>query len=151
MRARAAYWTRGLQWLIALSVAVAVGGFLVGSLRAKPTDTLYITLGDTRSRAAEVREIAHNAGAERTTATYVRAQAEQLVPRIEALRKDLSRAQSSGSASAGAARRAAERLLAITQSLAARADSPPAAGELEADAGAIVDELISIEQRERPD
>ena len=151
MKRRAAHWTRSLEWAIAVSVVVAVGGIAIGSVRGKASNTLYITLGDVRSRAAEVREVAHDAGVERTTATYTRAQAGQLAPRIETLLKELSKAERRGSESAGAARRAAERLLTVTQALAQSADSPPAAGALESRAGTIVDEIIPLERRERPD
>jgi L-alanine-DL-glutamate epimerase-like enolase superfamily enzyme len=147
---RAAHWTRALEWAIGLAAIVAVGWATLDAVAGKSGDALYITLGDTRSRAAEVREIAHNAGSERLTATYVRAQAGQLEPRIEALRNDLMKSESRGSTAAGLGRRAADRLVTLTRTLGERADTPPAAGALEAEASVIVDELLEIERRERP-
>jgi hypothetical protein len=156
MRSHAAHGSRWIQGAVALSVVVALGGSILSALSGAPSDTLYIKLGDLRSRAAEVREVAHNARAERLTPTYVRAQAgEQLAPRIEKLRDDLARSEGrsepgAAAARAAAARAAAERLLSATRALAEHGDTPPAAAPLEAEAGAVVDALLLLERAARP-
>ena len=151
MRSHAAHGSRWIQGAVALSVVVALGGSFLSALRGAPSDTLYIKLGDLRSRAAEVREVAHNARAERLTPTYVRAQAgEQLAPRIEKLRGDLARFEARSEPGAAPARAAAERLLSATRALAEHGDTPPAAASLEAEAGAVVDALLTLERAARP-
>ena len=151
MRSHAAHGSRWIQWAVAFSVVVAVGWSFLAALRGAQSDTLYIQIGDLRSRAAEVREVAHNARAERLTPTYVRAQAgAQLAPRIEKLRDDLAKSEGRGESRAAAARAAAERLLAVTKALAEHGDTPPAAAPLEAEAGAVVDALLLLERAARP-
>jgi hypothetical protein len=151
MRSHASRGSRWIQGAVALSVVVALGGSILSALSGAPSDTLYIKLGDLRSRAAEVREVAHNARAERLTPTYVRAQAgEQLAPRIEKLRDDLSKSEGRGESRAAAARAAAERLLSATRALAEHGDTPPAAASVETEAGAVVDALLPLEREARP-
>jgi hypothetical protein len=151
MRSHAAHGSRWIQGAVALSVVVALGGSFLSALRGPPSDTLYIKLGDLRSRAAEVREVAHNARAERLTPTYVRAQAgEQLAPRIEKLRDDLARSEGRSELGAAPARALAERLLSATRALAEHGDTPPAAVSVETEAGAVVDALLPLEREARP-
>ena len=97
-------------------------------------DTLYITLGELRSRAAEAQEIAGNAAAERLTGTYIRAQAGQVARQVSVLRDDLAKAEArEGAPAATAARPVAGRLLDLTQTLAQRGESVTAAAALRAD------------------
>jgi hypothetical protein len=150
MRRHAAHWTRWLQWAVAASILAALGLGAFVPVSAKPKDTLYITLGDLRSRAAELREIARNARAERLTQTYVHAQAKQLVPRIASLRDDLVKAESERtSASAGMARDLSDRLLGFAQALASR-EPPYVAPTLENEVDKLITALMPLERRAKP-
>jgi len=168
--------SRGSQWLqiaIGLSITVAIAGGIYYEVTATPEDTLYIKLGQLRSRAAEVTRVADGAAAQRLTAHYIEAQSQQLAKAVAKLRDELAKAQASaGSPDAasvdstslrasrfgtdsrlGAARRAhalSETLLALTQSLAQNGESPPEAAALRDRARAIVDALIPIERAARP-
>jgi hypothetical protein len=150
MRRHAASWTRWLQWALVASVVGTFGGFGFHALSGRPADTLYITLGELRSRAAEAEEIARNAAAERLTATYVRAQCAQLASRVATLRDDLAKAEERNPASeAGNARRLAEQVLESAQRLADQGESVTVAARLQHVLSGIVAALISLEQQAR--
>ena len=151
MRRHAARWVRWLQFAVAGSILCALGlaGFFAVS--SKPQSTLYITLGELRSRAAESLEIARGTAASRLTANFVRAQTEQLAPRIASLRDDLEKAEThEGAADARTALPLSERLLALTQELAERADTPSAATPIERELSAIVERLVPLARSARP-
>jgi len=93
MKRHVAHWTRSLQWALVVSVGAALGVIAFGIAGSTRADTMYITLGELRSRAAELREITHQASAERLTATFTRAQGRQLEQRVASLRDDLDKAR----------------------------------------------------------
>ena len=151
MRRHAARWVRWLQFAVAGSILCALGlaGFFAVS--SKPQSTLYITLGELRSRAAESLEIARGTAVARLTPNFVRAQAQQLAPRIASLRDTLAKAASHESAAdARSARPLSERLLALTQSLAEHADTPSAAIPIERELRGIVERLVPLARSARP-
>jgi hypothetical protein len=150
MKRHAASGARWLQWALAASVVVAIGSLAFHALTGRAADTRYITLGELRSRAAELEEIARNAAAERLTATYVRAQCAQLAPRIATLRDDLVQAEDrDASADAGRARHLAEQLLESTHTLAEQGESVTVAAALQTVFAGIVAALIPLEQQAR--
>ena len=151
MRRHVAHWTRSLQWALVVSVGAALGVIAFGIAGSTRADTMYITLGELRSRAAELREITHQASAERLTATFTRAQGRQLEQRVASLRDDLDKARRGRpSDDVGAALSLAGRLLTSSHALVDRADSSSAARELEREFEAIVAALIPLERRARP-
>ena len=154
MKRHAAHWMRWLQWALAVSIVAAVGWPALHALTGRQRDTLYITIGELRSRAAEMREIAHNASAGRLTANYVRAQCAQLAQRIASIRDDLAKAAARGAPRAATARPLAERLLELTRNLAERGESVTVSAklelELEHELEAIVAALIPLEQQATP-
>lgn len=152
MRRSAAHWTRWLQWAVAASIVLALGTVAFATLASKPRDTLYITIGEVRSHAAEAQQVAHDGRALRVTSTFIRAQCEQLLPRITSLRDDLVKAEqkSQRQAAAHEGRALADRLLEATRELRSRTDSPAASGDLEKRFEAIVSELIPLERTVRP-
>ncbi|HSD00435.1 MAG TPA: hypothetical protein VLI21_16140 [Casimicrobiaceae bacterium] len=151
MKRHVAHWTRSLQWALVVSVGAALGVIAFEIAGRTWADTTYITLGELRSRAAELREIAHQASAERLTATFTRAQGRQLEQRVESLRDDLDNARRARpSDDANAALFLAGRLLTSSQALIDGADASSAARELEPEFEAIVAALIPLERRARP-
>jgi TolA-binding protein len=151
MKRHAAHWTRWLQWALVVSVAVGVGVIAFAVIGGKRADTLYITLGELRSNAAELREIARAASAERVTPTFARAQGRQLEQRIASLQGDLEKARRERrSNDVAAALALADRLRTSSRALVARADSPPAARALEPEFETIVAALIPLERQARP-
>jgi hypothetical protein len=151
MRRHAARWVRWLQVAVGLSILGALGFAVFVAVSSKPQSTLYITLGELRSRAAESLEIARGAAMSRLTPNFVRAQTEQLAPRIASLRDALAEAEShADAADAGIARPLSERLLALTQSLAEHADTPSAAIPIERELSAIVERLVPLARSARP-
>lgn len=150
MKRHAAHWVRWLQWALAISIVVAVGWPALHALTGRQRDTLYITIGELRSRAAEMREIAHNASAGRLTATYARAQCAQLAQRIASIRDDLATAAARGAPRAATARQLAERLLELTRNLAERGEPVTVSAKLEHELEAIVAALIPLEQQATP-
>ena len=111
---------------------------------------LYIALGELRSRAAEVQDVAACAARGQVTDNFVRAQAGQLVARIASVRSALAKRQSERDAStAAAARPVAERLLVLTEALAADGESA-SSPSLREGLAAIVTALIPLERRVRP-
>ena len=151
MRRHTARWVRWLQVAVGLSIAGALGLATFVAVSGKPQSTLYITLGELRSRAAESLEIARGAAASRLTPNFVRAQAEQLAPRIASLRDALEKAQThEGVADARAARPLSERLLALTRELAERADTPSAVKPIERELSGIVERLVPLARSARP-
>jgi len=151
MKRHVAHWTRSLQWALVVSVGAALGVIAFGIAGSKRADTMYITLGELRSRAAELREITHQASAERLTATFTRAQGRQLEQRVASLRDDLDKARRGRpSDDVGAALSLAGRLLTSSHALVDRADSSSAARELEPEFEAILGALIPLERRARP-
>ena len=151
MRWHAARWVRWLQVAVGLSIVGALGFATFVAVTGKPQSTLYITLGELRSRAAESLEIARGSAASRLTPNFVRAQAAQLAPRIASLRDALADAEThDGVADARTARPLSERLLALTRELAERADTPSAARPIERELGAIVERLVPLARSARP-
>ena len=151
MRRHVAHWTRSLQWALVVSVGAALGVIAFGIAGSTRADTMYITLGELRSRAAELREIAHEASAERLTVTFTRAQGRQLEQRVGSLRDDLDNTRRARpSDDVGPALFLAGRLLTSSHALVDRADSSSAARELEREFEAIVAALIPLERRARP-
>ena len=151
MKRHAAHWTRSLQWALVVSVGVAFGVMALTIMGGTRADTSYITLGELRSNAAELREIAHNASAERLTATFTRAQGSQLERRITSLHDDLDKARRERpSNDVAAALSLAGRLLTASRALVERAESSSAARELEPEFETILAALIPLEQRARP-
>ena len=134
---------------VGLSIAGALGLATFVVVSGKPQSTLYITLGELRSRAAESLEIARATAASRLTPNFVRAQAAQLVPRIASLRDALADAHD-GAADARTARPLSERLLALTQELAEHADTPSAARPIERELSGIVERLVPLARSARP-
>lgn len=150
MRPRASAWTRVLQGAVVLSVAVAIGWTALHARSAETRSTLYIALGELRSRAAEVQDVAAAAARGQVTDNFVRAQASQLVARIASVRSELAKRQSERDAStAAAARPLAERLLVLTEALAADGESA-SSPSLREGLAAIVTALIPLERRVRP-
>jgi hypothetical protein len=150
MRRHVAHWTRWLQLGVVASIAIAIGWTAVHAVRVKPEGTLYITLGELRSRAAEVHDIARNAAAERLTGTYIRAQSGQLAPRI-ATRDELASLEAAGASSgAQTALPLAARLLALTQALAQQGESITAAATIRDGIAVILNALIPLERAARP-
>lgn len=151
MRRHAAHWIRWLQVAVGLSIVVALGFAAFVAVSGKPESTLYITLGELRSRAAESLEVARGTTASRLTATFVRAQVEQLAPRIASLRDELENAEThEGSTDAITARPLSVRLLALTQALAEHADTPSAAMPIERELSDIVERLVPMARAARP-
>ena len=151
MRRHAARWTRWLQVAVGLSILCALGFAAFVAVSSKPQSTLYITLGELRSRAAESLEIARGTAASRLTANFVRAEAEQLAPRIASLRDALAKAEThEGAADARTARSLSERLLELTQSLAEHADTPSAVMPIERELSGIVETLVPLARGARP-
>jgi hypothetical protein len=151
MRRHVAHWTRWLQLGVVASIAIAIGWTAVHAVRAKPEGTLYITLGELRSRAAEVHDIARNAAAEHLTGTYIRAQSGQLAPRIATLRDELASLEAAGASSgAQTALPLAARLLALTQALAQHGESITAAATIRDGIAVILNALIPLERGARP-
>ena len=151
MRRHSAHWMRWLQVAVGLSILCALGFAAFVAVSSKPQSTLYITLGELRSRAAESLEIARGTATSRLTANFVRAQAEQLAPRIASLRDALAKAESNEKAEdARAARPLAERLLALTQALAKEADTPSVAIPIERELSGIVERLVPLARSARP-
>jgi hypothetical protein len=144
-------WSFWLQWAIGLSIIVGIAWGVYHEATAKPADTIYITLGELRSRAAEVQQVADNAAAERLTGTYIEAQSEQLAKAVAKVRDDLAKARSKGPApGAEQAHALAEQLLALTQTLAEKGESITAAAAFRDQARAIVEALIPLERAARP-
>ena len=113
--------------------------------------TLYITLGELRSRAAESLEIARGAARSRLTGHFVRAQAGQLAARIASIRDALAKAAThDGAADARVALPLSERLLALTRALAEHAETPSAAMPIERDLSHIVERLVPLARSARP-
>ncbi|HKU85244.1 MAG TPA: hypothetical protein VJV77_02790 [Casimicrobiaceae bacterium] len=151
MRRHTARWVRWLQVAVGVSIVGALGFAVFVAASGKPQSTLYITLGELRSRAAESLEIARGTTASRLTANFVRAQVGQLAPRIASLRDDLEQAETQeGDSDARAARPLSERLLALTQELAERADTPSAATPIERELRGIVNRLVPLARSARP-
>ena len=152
MRRHEAHWTRWLQWAVAASVLVALGTVVFAAFLGQPRDTLYITVGELRSHAAEAQQIAHGAGALRLTSTFTRAQSEQLALRIASLRNEVVEAEpkARNKTAAREAGMLAEQLLDATRALASRAHSPPAAGDTEKQFEAVLKALLRIERSVRP-
>ena len=152
MRRSAAHWTRWLQWAVAASIVLALGIVAFATFASKPRDSLYITIGELRSHAAEAQQVAHDAAALRLTSTFILAQSEQLLPRITSLRDDLVKAEQKPERQAAAheARALADRLLDVTQELRSRADSPAASSDLEKRFEAILSALRTVERTIRP-
>jgi len=151
MKRHAAHWTRALQWALGVSIAAGLAVIAFATIAGNPSDTLYITVGELRSQAAELREIAHAAATERSTATYTRAQGKQLEQRIASLHGDLDKVQGERrSDDARIARRLLERLLASARALVESAESPPAARALENEFESVLAALIPLEQRTKP-
>ena len=151
MRWHAARWVRWLQVAVGLSIVGALGFATFVAVTGKPQSTLYITLGELRSRAVESLEIARGSAASRLTPNFVRAQAAQLASRIASLRDALADAEThDGVPDARTARPLSERLLALTRELAERADTPSAARPIERELGAIVERLVPLARSARP-
>ena len=141
-----------MQAAVGLSVVGALGFAAFVAVSGKPQSTLYITLGELRSRAAESLEIAHGAASSRLTSNFVRAQAGQLAPRIASVRDALAKAEThEGATDARMARPVSERLLALTQALAERADTPSAAVPIERELSGIVERLVPLARGARPE
>jgi hypothetical protein len=151
MRRHAARWTRWTQWAVAVSIVVAVAGSLYRTLTASPADTLYITLGELRSRAAEAQALADEAAKERLTSTYVQAQAAQLAHAIEKARDDLVKMRAGGRVpAAGDALPLAEQLLALARRLEDEGASVAAADAVRDAARVLVAALLPLERAARP-
>ena len=151
MRRHEARWVRQLQVAVGVSIVGALGFAAFVAASGEPQSTLYITLGELRSRAAESLEIAHGTAASRLPANFVRAQAEQLAPRIASLRDALAKAEThEGATDARTARPLSERLLALMQALAERADTPSAAVPIERELRGIVERLVPLARSARP-
>jgi hypothetical protein len=134
-----------------LSIVGAVGFATFVAVTGKPQSTLYITLGELRARAAESLEIARGSSASRLTPNFVRAQTGQLAPRIASLRDALADAEThDGGPDAHTARSLSERLLALTQQLGERAETPSAAKPIERELSAIVERLVPLARSARP-
>jgi hypothetical protein len=117
----------------------------------QPQDTLYIELGELRSRAAEVRRVADDAAAERLTGTFIVAQSQQLGKAIATVRDSLADiAAKAPSAEVARAHGLSESLLALVQTLAQRGASVDAAAGVRERAGGIVDAVIPLERAARP-
>lgn len=150
-RRHAARWVRWLQAAVGLSIVGAVGFATFVAATGNPQSTLYITLGELRSRAAESLEIARGSSASRLTPNFVRAQTGQLAPRIASLRDALADAEThDGGPDAHTARSLSERLLALTQQLGERAETPSAAKPIERELSAIVERLVPLARSARP-
>ena len=151
MRSPVASWSRWLQWALAVSIVAAVGWGVYHQATKRPADTVYITLGELRSRAAEVRQVAERAAREDVTEAYLDAQTRQLAGAVASLRDDLGKARGKGSSSGAAAGYAlAGRLLDVARALHERGHSPPDAKSLRDAAAAIVDALLPLERAARP-
>ena len=151
MRRHAAHWVRWLQLAVGASVVAALGFAAFVAVSGKPQSTLYITLGELRSRAAESLELARGTASSRLTSNFVRAQAGQLAPRIASLRDALEQAETQkGATDARTALPLSERLLALTQLLAERADAPSAAIPIEREISGIVGRLVPLARAARP-
>jgi hypothetical protein len=150
-RRHAARWVRWLQAAVGLSIVGAVGFATFVAATGNPQSTLYITLGELRSRAAESLEIARGSSASQLTPNFVRAQTGQLAPRIASLRDALADAEThDGGPDAHTARSLSERLLALTQQLGERAETPSAAKPIERELSAIVERLVPLARSARP-
>jgi hypothetical protein len=150
-RRHAARWVRWLQAAVGLSIVGAVGFATFVAATGNPQSTLYITLGELRSRAAESLAIARGSSASQLTPNFVRAQTGQLAPRIASLRDALADAEThDGGPDAHTARSLSERLLALTQQLGERAETPSAAKPIERELSAIVERLVPLARSARP-
>jgi hypothetical protein len=150
-RRHAARWVRWLQAAVGLSIVGAVGFATFVAATGNPQSTLYITLGELRSRAAESLEIARGSSASRLTPNFVRAQTGQLAPRIASLRDALADAEPhDGGPDAHTARSLSERLLALTQQLGERAETPSAAKPIAGELSALVQSPVPLAPRARP-
>ena len=151
MKRHTARWIRWLQVAVGVSILSALGLAVLVTASAKPQSTLYITLGELRSRAAESLEIAHGTAQSRLTANFVRAQAKQLAPRIASLRDALDKAAAhEGGADARTALPLSERALVLTQALAEHAETPSAAMPMERELSDIVERLVPLARSARP-
>ena len=151
MRRHTARWMRWLQVAVGLSIITALGFSAFVAVSAKPQGTLYITLGELRSRAAESLEIARGVARSRLTGHFVRAQAGQLAPRIASIRDSLAKAAAhDGAADARVALPLSERLLALTRALSEHAETPSAAMPIERDLSDIVERLVPLARSARP-
>jgi hypothetical protein len=145
---RASFW---LQIAIGASIVVAIAGTVYHEATSRPQDTLYIQLGELRSRAAEAGRVADDAAAERLTATFVEAQSRQLGKAIAALRDGFADAAAKApSPDIARAHQLSESLLVLVRRLAQRSASVDAAAGVRDRAREIVDGLIPLERAARP-
>jgi hypothetical protein len=145
---RASFW---LQIAIGASIVVAIAGTVYHQATSRPQDTLYIQLGELRSRAAEARRVAEDAAAERLTATFVEAQSRQLGKAIVALRDEFADAAAKApSPDIARAHQLSESLLVLVRRLEQRSASTDAAADVRDRAGEIVDAVIPLERAARP-
>jgi uncharacterized membrane protein YccC len=151
LRGHTSRWSTWLQLAIGLSIAIAIVGTVYHEVTGKPEDTLYIELGQLRSRAAELARVADDASAERLTGAYIEAQSQQLAKAVAKLRDELASAKASApSPDAARAREMSDALLALAQALGQKGRAPDEAAALRDKARAIVDALIPIERSSRP-
>ena len=151
MTSHATRWSIWLQLAIGLSIASAIVGAIHHEATAKPEDTLYIELGQLRSRAAEVARVADAAAAQRLTGAYIEAQSRQLAKAVAKLADELAKAQSSvQTPNVARAHALSETLLTLAQALAQQGESPNDAAALRDRARAVVDALMPIERAARP-
>jgi hypothetical protein len=144
-------WSKWLQVAIGLSIVAAIAAGIYYESTAKAEDTLYIELGQLRSRAAEVTRVADGAAARRLTGTYIEAQARQLEKAVAKLAGELAQTRASvHTADATRAGALAEALLALTRTLIERGESPGEAATVRDRGRAIVDALIPMERTARP-
>jgi hypothetical protein len=144
-------WSFWLQIAIGLSIVIAIAGAVYHRATLQPQDTLYIELGELRSRAAEARRVADDAAAERLTGTFVVAQSQQLGKAIAMLRDELADTMAKApSSDVSRAHQLSESLLALVQTLEQRGASVDMAADVRDRAGGIVDALMPLERAVRP-
>jgi len=143
-------WSFWLQIAIGVSIVVAIAGAVYHRATLQPQDTLYIKLGELRSRAAEARRVADDAAAERLTGTFVAAQSQQLGKAIAKLRDELADTVAKApSPDVSGAHELSERLLALVQTLQQRGASVDTAADVRDRAGGMVDALMLLERAAR--
>jgi hypothetical protein len=151
LRSHATRWSSWLQIAIAISIVAAIGAGVYYKATAATRDTLYIELGELRSRAAESRRVADDAAAQRLADAFVRGQSQQLAKAVAKLRDELADARAKdASPDVARAQALAEELLALVGSLRGNGASPDVAREVARRTAAIVDALIPLERAARP-